>query len=244
MGHRHDLRAVGDHFIGGVGADTPLIVEREPFECGTSARGKLLERQQHGMMFGLGDHDLVTRTEREPLCGRRTAAHRRVAEGGGQQIEARGGTGGHHKLFTPLFGRSANETGHGGTGIFERHRAACGELMGAAVHAGVDRLVESAFRIDHGLRLLGRGRRIQIHQRAPMDLLAQNRELPSNRLEIRHRSLQGQARADSESEPSGRYSSYPRSSSSSASSGPPVLTKWPSANTCTMSGLMYLRMRV
>ena len=23
--------------------------------------------------------------------------------------------------------------------------------------------------------------------------------------------------------------------------GPPVLTKWPSANTCTMSGLMYSR---
>ena len=90
------------------------------------------------MVFGLRDDDLVARPEREPPCGGRPATHRGIAKGGGEQIEARGGAGGHHKLFAPLFGRSADEAGHGGTGVFERDRAARGELMGATVHARVD----------------------------------------------------------------------------------------------------------
>ena len=58
--------------------------------------------------------------------------------------------------------------------------------MSPAVHAGVNRTIKIRFGINHRIRLLRGGRRIQIHQRMPMNLLIQNRELCPNLLKINH----------------------------------------------------------
>ena len=112
---------------------------------------------------------------------------RRVAERGGKKIQSRGGPGGDDDLLVALLGDSApTRLGDLRAGVLERHGAAGRQLMRPAVHAGVDRAVELALRIDHALRLLRGGRGIQIDERMPVDLLIQNRELRPNRRKINH----------------------------------------------------------
>ena len=116
----------------------------------------------------------------------RVTAQRSVAEGSGQQVQAGRGTSGDDDLFL-TFGRiRANEFGYLGAGLLKGHSAACGKLMSPAVHAGVNRTIKIRFGINHRIRLLRGGRRIQIHQRMPMNLLIQNRELCPNLLKINH----------------------------------------------------------
>ena len=58
--------------------------------------------------------------------------------------------------------------------------------MGSAMHAGVDRLVETRFGVNDTLRLLRCGATVEIHQRMAIDLLVENGELIANRSDIRH----------------------------------------------------------
>ena len=186
MRDRHDLGALGDHLAGGVGADAPVLGQVEPLERGPGAVRQLLERQQHRMVLGLGDHDLVAGLQREALGGLSPAAEARIAEGGGEQVQAGGRTGGHHDLLLAFRGVGADQSRNLGARILESRGRARRQLMRPTVHAGVDRAVELGFRIDHALRLL-RGRRgVQIHERMPVYLLIQNRELRPNRRKINH----------------------------------------------------------
>ena len=197
----NDLRAVGDYFVRGVGTHTAFLVQVEPFERGAGAQRKFLERQQHGMVFRLGDDDLIARFQRETLGGLSPASKRRVAECGGQQVQSCGGAGGDDDLLFAFRRIGANQLGHFGARILERHGATRGKLMRASVHSGVDGAVEVRFRVDHALRLLRCRGGIEVYQRMAVDFLVENRKLAADRCEIGH------ANALSESEPSGRYAS-------------------------------------
>ena len=196
-----DFRAFGNHLVGAIGTDTTLIVQIEPLQAGSGAGRQFLEWQQHRMMLGFGHHDLVTRLEGEAFGRRSSTTERGIAEGRGQQIQPCGRAGGDDDLLLAFRRIGADQPGHLGAGLLERHGAARGKLVGTAVHAGVDRPIEFRFRVNHALRFLrGRGG-VQIHQRMPVNLLVQNRKFLTNRCKIRH------ASALSESAPSGRYAS-------------------------------------
>ena len=181
-----DLGVFRDHLIGGIRADAAVFGQIEPFERGTGAVCQLLERQQHGMVLGLGYDDLVAGLESEPFRRLSPTAQTRVAERGGKKIQSRGGPGGDDDLLVALLGVGSDQAGDLRAGVLERHGAAGRQLMRPAVHAGVDRAVKLALRIDHALRLLRGGRGIQIDERMPVDLLIQNRELRPNRRKINH----------------------------------------------------------
>ena len=138
------------------------------------------------MVLGLGHDDLVAGLESEPFPRLSPTAQTRVAERGGKKIQSRGGPGGDDDLLVALLGVGSDQAGDLRAGVLERHGAAGRQLMRPAVHAGVDRAVELALRIDHALRLLRGGRGIQIDERMPVDLLIQNRELRPNRRKINH----------------------------------------------------------
>ena len=96
-----------------------------------------------------------------------------------------GTTGDDDLLFT--FGRiRADQLGHLGSGLLKGHGATGGQLVRTTVHAGVNCTVEVRLGVDHRIRLLRGGRRIQVHERVPVNLLIQNRELRPNRLKINH----------------------------------------------------------
>ena len=184
MGDCDDFRAFVDDLVGGIGTDASVIGQIEPFEGCPGTVRKLLERQKHGMMFRLGNHDFITRLQRETLSRLAAATETRIAECGRQQVQSGGRAGGDDNLLFALRAVGADQTRYLRTRLFERHRAACRQLMGSAVDARVDGSIELAFGIDDALRLLRCRSGIEIYQRVTVDALIQNRELFSDSGEI------------------------------------------------------------
>jgi hypothetical protein len=56
--------------------------------------------------------------------------------------------------------------------------------MGSAVHGRIPRLVEVLLGIEHAAWLLGRRPRIEVDQRAAVDLLLERREVPADALRL------------------------------------------------------------
>ena len=133
-----------------------------------------------------GVSNVIARLQGKTLGGFSPTPQRCIAECGGEQVQSgRGTTGDDDLLFT--FGRiRADQLGHLGSGLLKGHGATGGQLVRTTVHAGVNCTVEVRLGVDHRIRLLRGGRRIQVHERVPVNLLIQNRELRPNRLKINH----------------------------------------------------------
>ena len=138
------------------------------------------------MMFRTRDDDLIARLQGKTLGGFSPTTQRCIAECGGEQVQSGRGTTGDDDLFFAFRCIRADQLGDLGTGLFESHGTTGRQLVGTAVHAGVDRTVEVRLGVDHRIRLLRGGRRIQVHERVPVNLLIQNRELAPNLLKINH----------------------------------------------------------
>ena len=186
VGDGHDLGTLGDDFVEVVRTHTAVLGQVDPLEGGTGAVCQLLERQQHRMMFRTRDDNLIARLQGKTLGGFSPTPQRCIAECGGEQVQSgRGTTGDDDLLFT--FGRiRADQLGHLGSGLLKGHGATGGQLVRTTVHAGVNCTVEVRLGVDHRIRLLRGGRRIQVHERVPVNLLIQNRELRPNRRKINH----------------------------------------------------------
>ena len=92
----------------------------------------------------------------------------------GHQVDAFGGAA--HEDQLALAAR-VEESLHLGARRFVGRRGALAQLVHAAMNVGAIHFVELANRFDHRVRLLRRGRVIQIHQRLAVYGLLENREI-------------------------------------------------------------------
>ena len=86
------------------------------------------------MVFRLGDDDPSPGFNAKRLAALSPAPKRRVAECGGQQVQSCGGAGGDDDLLFAFRRIGANQLGHFGARILERHGATRGKPMRASVH--------------------------------------------------------------------------------------------------------------
>ena len=108
------------------------------------------------------------------------------APASGHEIERGGGAGGEDDL-AGLAG--VEEALHPGAGPLIALRRPLGQAVHAAVHIGVVLLDEAGHGVDHGARLLGAGRRVEIDQGTAMDAAGEDREIAPHLLQIVGRSV-------------------------------------------------------
>ena len=114
-------------------------------------------------------------------------------------------------------------------GTFVGVRGLLGDRVHAAVHVRVRLAVHTVHRVEHGLRLLRRRRRVEVHEPLAVHLALQDREvgLDAGDVERAHAAA--------------RNASKPDRSSSSTSSVPPEATTRPSRRMWIRSGVRYSR---
>ena len=137
---------------------------------GTGALGHHLPGHNVGVVFHVADQNLI-------------AGFQARGQAIGHQVDGFGGASGPDDFSGA--GR-VQKLAHGFPGAFKRSRRTITQGMGATVHIGVHLAVIAIHGIQHGLWLLRRRAVVQIHQRLPVDLLIENREVTANGLHIKH----------------------------------------------------------
>ncbi len=168
-----------------------------------------LPRHDVGVVLHVGEQHRVAR----PEVG---AAPRRR-----HQVDGLGGVLGEHDAGGR---RRTDEAGDVGAGRLHLGGCLLGDQVDAAVHVGVDGLVVGVEGVEHHLRLLGRGGRVEVDDRLAVHLPLQQGEVGLDGGHVELGAI-GQ-----------RHASYPSASSRVAISGPPLSTMRPSIITCTRSG--------
>ena len=189
VGERDDLGAVGDDRAQITQVEATIIGNTDPAKRGARAPCQLLPRNEVGVMFHLGNHDLVAHPEPEPRRERwvdavHGASRRSVAEGVGHQVERLSGVLGEHHLP----GLRADEGGHRLAGALKGVGGFFGQLMGTPVNRGVVLLIEPAFGIEHPARLVRGSPGVEVHQGlSATDGARQDREVTANGGRLRGR---------------------------------------------------------
>ena len=149
-----------------------LVVERDQLEAGARPVGDVLPRNEVRVVLELGDDDEVAGPEvHEP-------------PGVGDEVQPLGRVPREDDLLRR--GR-VDEARHGLARALVGGGCPLGELVDAAVHVRVGRLVELPQRVEHLPRLLRRRSRVEVGERLPVDLLLEDREIGAElaRVELR-----------------------------------------------------------
>ena len=142
--------------------ELPLIVERNQLEAGTRPLGDVLPGDEVRVVLELGDdHEVAGPEVHQP-------------PGVGDEVQALGRVSREDDL---LRRRRVDEAGHGLARALVGGGCPLGELVDAAVHVRVGRLVELPQRVEHLRRLLRRRGRVEVGERLPVDLLLEDGEI-------------------------------------------------------------------
>ena len=180
LGEGEESRVLADDIRCGQQIEAAVIVYGNETQGGAGAQRELLPGYEVGVVFHLGDHDLVAGTEAEPAGRRAAQPERGVGETVGQKVDGLGGVGGPDDLV----GLRADERGHFFAGGFEYLGRFDGERMGAAVHGSVALLVVFLLGLQHADRVLRGCARVKIGERMPVHQLVQHREVVANTLNV------------------------------------------------------------
>ena len=151
-GEREDFRALVEQGKERVLVQRAVLVAGNHLENRAGALAEHLPRNDVGMVLQRGNEDFIARLD---PAGK--------PEDVGDEIDAIGGAGGEDHLV-----RSGGIEVGGDrlAGFFKGLGGEAGEMVGAAVDVGIDRLVVVPGRQQHRHRLLGGGRIVQINQEA------------------------------------------------------------------------------
>jgi len=146
-----------------------VLVDRRPFDHRALALTQEVPRHDVGMVLHDREHDLVAFLDAL------------ATEGIGDQVDRLGGVAGEDDLF---LAPGIEELLHGlaralvGLGCF------VGEIMQATVYVGVLLGIGLVDAVEHRLRLLRRGRVVEIDQRLAVDLHRQRREVRADAVDV------------------------------------------------------------
>ena len=161
-----DGRGVGDRV-------DAVVVDRDETQGCAGRGGEFLPGHEVGVVFGLGDDDLVACGEREAASGCSATAVTGVGHPVGDEVERVGGVGGPDDLV----GLRTDEGGDGLAGVFVGFGGQAGERVRAAVHGRVAVDQEVAFGVEHGQRALRGGAGVEVGERVPVDGLGERGEV-------------------------------------------------------------------
>ena len=162
LAHRGDARPRREQLLVFFEDDLPGVVHRRHLQHGALLGGELLPGHDVGVVLEMRDDDLVAFLDVAPAprLGDEVDALRRAA----------------HK-DDAVRRRRIDEGAHLGARRLVGVGGTRGQRVGAAVDVGVFVFVEVDEAIDHALRLLRRRAVVEPHQRAPVDVLLQDREV-------------------------------------------------------------------
>ena len=165
---RDELRLELEEDLEDIEAEQAIVGDRDELEIRVLLLDQELPRDEVSVMLHLGqDDDIAT--------GDVLAAPRIRHE-----VDRLGRVAGEHDLV-PI--RGVDEPRDARSGRFICRGGALADLVDAAMDVGVVLAVVGVHRIDHGLRLLARGRRVEVDQRLPVrGRRAENREVVANQL--------------------------------------------------------------
>jgi len=154
--------AVGQQFFELVDQEIAFVIDRRPFDDGAMAFPEEMPGHDIGMVLHDREHDLVARL------------HMLTPERVGDEVDRLGGVAGEDDLLGPpcidegphLLARALIGLGRG-----------IGEKMQAAMHVGIFRGVGLVDAVEHHLRLLRRGRIVEIDERLAVDLHGEDRKI-------------------------------------------------------------------
>ena len=146
----HHAGAGPDERPQGIELDLTLRGNRGEQHLGAGHAGHDLPRHDVGVVLHLGDHDLVALAQlaRTPRPG--------------HQVDGLGGVLGEHQRLARVVDEARSRCAPGLKAI----GGLCRHLVHATVHVGVGLAVVRVHRVQHHLRLLRGGRRIEVVQRA------------------------------------------------------------------------------
>ena len=169
VGHGDDSRARRNHALEFLDDQLAVVVHRNPLQHRTGAFAVKVPRDDVGMMLQQRDDDLVPfADELQP-------------EAGGHQIEGFRGVAREDDLVHRAGVEKAAD------GLPRRLEAVGGQVrqkMQAPVDIGIFLGIGTRHRIDHHLRLLGRGAIVQIDQRLAVHLSREDGEIGADALHI------------------------------------------------------------
>ena len=220
--HRGDgqqLRAVEQTVeVGEV--ELEVVRDRDPAQLDAALLDEDVPRHDVGVVLHLGDHHRIARPEVLPGPRVRDEVHRF-----GDVLRE-------HDLAR---GARVEQPGHLGAGALVGGGRLLGDRVDASVHVRVVVAVVVLHGVEHRPRLLGRRRRVEVHERLAVDLALEDREVGFDAADVE----------DIGHPPTSavRKASNPSPSRRSASSRPPEATMRPPSRMCTASGVRCSRIR-
>ena len=160
--------AAGQEGVEGVEVKHAVVVAGDDAQGGAGALAEHLPRDDVGVVFEGGDEDLGARAD---------AGGEEV----GGEVDRVGAAGGEDDLGG--VGR-VEVAGDGPAGLLVALGGEAGEVVGAAVDVGVDRLVVVAGGVEHLAGFLGGGGVVEVDERAAVDLGGEEREVGADALEV------------------------------------------------------------
>ena len=166
------LGALGHEFFELFQNNVATIVDRRHHQLRALFFAKHLPRNDVRVVLHGGDEDFVA------------FAHMLAAIGRGDQIDGLGRTA-HEDDFAGITG--THKVRHVAPRVLIGHGCLSRKVVHAAVHVGVGLAVAASLGLDHHLRLLRRGRTVQVDQQLAIRRQRQRREVPANRLDVERR---------------------------------------------------------
>ena len=178
VGERDELRLELEQHLEHVEAQHAVIGDRDELEVAVLLLDEELPRNEVRVVLHLGEHDHVAAADR--------LATPRVRH----EVDRLGGVAREDDLVRV---RRADEPRDLGARLLVGRCRSLADLVDPAMDVGVVLAVELVDRVDDDLRLLARGRRVEVDERLAVDLRAQDREVGPQRVRIdRLRRLRGE----------------------------------------------------
>ena len=169
MGDGDQLGARRQQLLEFVDEEIALVVDRRPFDHRALALAQKMPRHDIGVVLHDREHDLV--------AGLDALAAERI----GDEIDRLGGVAGEDDLFlAPGIEEGRDFLARALVGLGRL----VGEIMQAAMHIGVLRRIGLVQAVEHGARLLRRGRVVEIDQRLAINLHRQDRKIRADAVDV------------------------------------------------------------
>jgi len=172
VSHGYDAGAWGKHVPVSFHVQSLARRQGNRFQDGARAFAQHLPGNDIGMVFGSGYDDFVSRFD-----------HAGRGDGIRRQVDAHRAAGSEQD-FRRF--RRVDEPRHRFPRFFMRFRRELAQVVGAAVHIGVFRIVVMADGVQHGQGFLRSGRIIQVNERLAVHAGFQNGELRANGCCVKH----------------------------------------------------------
>jgi len=212
----HELHAAGgQQRVEHVQVEHALVVQGHVGQFGPGRLGEDLPRHDVAVVLQVGEDDEIPGSDVRATPGVR------------DEVDRLGGVLGEHRLLDSRTQPGRDRRASALEGVRGLHR----QRVHPAMHVGVVVGVMLGDRVDHRLRLLRRGPRVEVHELLAVHLALQQGELRLDCGRVESLWVEGVHRCNHRS--AHRNASYPSCSSWAASSMPPLATMRPLIMMCT-----------